>query len=398
MNEKTALTALAQDMAGRRFSCSCGKEHAVGVRRISTGSGQPQAAAASVKAALEAVRGDGVLVVMDTNTQEAWGCEISDALEAEGLAVREKCYETRAGHPLVPDERALGELLLALDADTGVLVAVGSGSINDLCKMVSTRCGIPYVSCATAPSMDGYVSAVASLVVGGLKSTFDATPPVAVHAAPEVLRSAPAELLQAGFGDVVGKIVALADWRLAAALKGEARCETVDAMVARAVVLCTGQAAGIRARDAQAVSAVYDALLLTGLAMGMAGSSRPASGAEHHLAHFWEREALKEGRPHALHGIAVGVGTHVCARVYELMGERLPEGFESPYSGRVARALTLAGCPTRPEQIGISRGLFRESLLGAMYVRPRWTILRHAAENGMLPGIADELTEEFYPI
>lgn len=396
MDEKTALTALSQDLAGCRFSCSCGRTHAVEVRRILVKGGQMAELLGSVKAALETVKGDRVLMISDTNTRPAWGEDIAAALEDAGIDFREKCFKP-AHETLLPDERALGELLVSVDEDTGLLLAVGSGSLNDLAKLVATRCGIPYIIAATAASMDGYVSSVASPIIAGLKTTYAAVPPIAVHADPEILCAAPVTLLQAGFGDILGKITALADWKLAHAVNDEYLCPTLVGMVDRAIGICTNEAQGVLRRETIAVEAVFDALVLSGLAMGMAGNSRPASGAEHHLAHYWEMEALKSGSKHALHGHAVGVGTLVVSRIYELMSERLPEGFEIPYSGRVRRCLTLAGAPVSPEAIGVSRGTFQESLLMAMHVRPRYTILRFANDLGMLPGIAEALTDEFYP-
>lgn len=391
MTEQQAGGASPVGLAGVSFACSCGRTHAVDIRSIFVGVG----AGAQAAAFAAARAGDKpVLVVSDNNTYTAQGKAVVQALEAAGVETLLWSYQTTGF--LVPDERAVGELLLATPPGTGLIVAVGSGTLNDLSRIISARTGIPYLVVCTAPSVDGYTSTVSPLIIGGHKTTLDAVYPTAIFADPEVLRSAPSLLLQAGFGDLLGKVTALSDWELSRRLNGEYHCPTMEAMVRRALDATIASAGGIAARDPAAVTSLFDALVLSGLAMGMIGNSRPASGAEHHLSHYWEMDALKNHEAHALHGNAVGSATVAIARTYELMRDKLPAGFAVPDSAAIRGWLKSAGSSVTPADLGISRDLFHRSMLEAMHVRPRYTILRFAADQGRLADIADTLTTEFY--
>lgn len=393
MTGQNVLDATPAELAGLAFHCPCGHQHAVDIQTVQTRvniSGEIVAFAAAHH------HGAKIVIVSDTNTALAQGDALEAAFTEAGRSVLRHTFITEKGHFLVPDEVAIGSLLTALPRDTGLVVAVGSGTINDICRFVSDRMKIPYVIACTAPSVDGYASTVSPLILAGHKTTLEACYPAGVFADPEVLCMAPATLLQAGFGDLLGKITALADWELARRLLGEYHCPLIEGMVRKALAASTAQAAGVAARDTDACTALYDALLLSGLAMGMVGNSRPASGAEHHLAHYWEMDALAKGLPHALHGNAVGAATPVIARLYALMADWLPEGFEVPDADAIRALLAQAGSATSPKALGISRELFHRSILEAMHVRPRFTILRFASEHGRLEKVAAQLTEEFY--
>ncbi len=391
MTEQQAGKASPEELAGVSFACSCGKQHTVDIKTfvVSTGIAPRVAAFAEANRA-----GKPVLLVSDNNTFAAQGGAVDAALRAAGIETVFWTYQTEG--MLVPDEKAVGELLLAAPRGLGLIVAVGSGTLNDLCRIISDRTGVPYVIVCTAPSVDGYASTVSPLIIQGHKTTLEAVYPSAIFADPDVLRSAPALLLQAGFGDLLGKVTALSDWELARRLNQEYHCPTIEAMVRRALEACIAGAAGVAARDPETIVGLFDALALSGLAMGMIGNSRPASGAEHHLSHYWEMDALKNHQPHALHGNAVGSATVAIARTYELMRDLLPAGFVVPDSAAIRAWLKSAGSSVTPADLGIPRELFHRSMLEAMHVRPRFTILRFAADQGRLAEIAQKLTVEFY--
>lgn len=393
MTEKNVLNATPAELAGLAFDCSCGHRHAVDIQTVQTGVG----IAGEVVSFVTAHHSEATTVIVsDTNTALAQGDALETAFAEAGRTVIRYTFRTKADHFLVPDEAAIGALLTALPRDTGLIVAAGSGTINDICRFVSDRMKIPYLVVCTAPSVDGYASTVSPLILAGHKTTLEACYPAAIFADPEVLRAAPAELLQAGFGDLLGKLTALADWNLARLLQDEYHCPLIEGMVRKALAASTAQAAGVAARNADACTALYNALLLSGLAMGMVGNSRPASGAEHHLAHYWEMDALAKGAPHALHGNAVGAATPVVARLYDLMADKLPEGFEIPDAAAIGVLLAQAGSAVSPKALGISRELFHRSVREAMHIRPRFTILRFASEHGQLETLAVQLTEEIY--
>jgi glycerol-1-phosphate dehydrogenase [NAD(P)+] len=391
MTEHQASQASTGELAGVSFACSCGHPHAVGIQtiRVADGVSKDVAAYAAGHRA-----GKPVLVVSDNNTWIAQGQAVAEALKAAGVEAQFWSYQTTGF--LIPDEKAVGELVLACPRTIGLIVAVGSGTLNDLCRIVSDRTGIPYVVVCTAPSVDGYTSTVSPLILAGHKTTLDAVYPQVIFADPGVLRAAPSVLLQAGFGDLLGKVTALSDWELSRRVNGEYHCPTIEGMVRRALDATIAAAGGVAARDPEAVTALFDALVLSGLAMGMIGNSRPASGAEHHLSHYWEMDALKNHQEHALHGNAVGSATVAIARTYELMRDRLPPGLAVPDSAAIRGWLKTAGSSVTPADLGNSRDLFRRSMLEAMHVRPRYTVLRLAADAGRLAEIADRLTVEFY--
>jgi len=211
---------------------------------------------------------------------------------------------------LTPDEAAIGKLLLATEG-CDVLLAVGSGTINDLVRYVSTRLGLPYYAVATAASMDGYTSSVAALTVDGLKKTYSANAALGVLGDATIFTTAPHSMTAAGFGDIMGKFTSLIDWEIEGLLSP---VETSDFCP-----LLAGEMRQITESCLHIISAeeVMNALLGSGLVMQKAGHSKPASGSEHHLSHFWEMIALMHNRPPVLHGAKVGIATILVLRVQE---------------------------------------------------------------------------------
>ena len=313
-----------------------------------------------------------------------------------GLPFHGRIFQTEK--PLVPDEYAVGSALAAMEPGDNLILAVGSGTLNDTARILSARTGVPYGIVATAPSMDGFASTVSPLILDGKKITKPAVYPAAILADTSIMKDAPMPMLTAGFGDIIGKYTALADWRLSRDLNGEYYCEECAALMARAVEKCAENAGGLRRRDEQAVEYVTEALVLSGIAMGMVGNSRPASGAEHHFAHTWEVDALARGEEHPLHGNSVGVAAVVSASLYELAADLLPQGFQRPDKARILQCLEAAGACADPKSLGIRRDLFFESVLHAMEIRERFTILRFLDGKALLPACAVELTNRFYPV
>ncbi len=379
-----------QDFAGLSFSCSCGREHSVGIRKLLIESGCLKALPQVVKE----LSASQVFLLADENTFAAAGEEIAALLSSESFSFHCRIFP---GSPtLVPNEATLGSALAAMEPEDDLILAVGSGTLNDTARLLSARTGIPYVIAATAPSMDGFASTVSPLILNGEKITKPAVFPAAIVADPAVLKNAPMEMLTAGFGDIVGKYTALCDWRLARNLHGEYYCPETVALMERAVEKCTQNAVGLKNRDETAVKYVTEALVLSGVAMGLVGNSRPASGAEHHFSHYWEVMYLHEGKEHPLHGNSVAAAAVVSASLYELAEKELPEGFVPPDREKILSALQAAGAPSSPKELGISKELFCESVLHAMEIRERFTILRFLQSRGLLPACAAALTNRFY--
>ena len=376
--------------AGMEYSCACGKSHKVDIQAIRVGSGVIQ----ELPGILRDLGASHIFLVADNYTYEAAGRQVEQLLDQAGLAYHKRVFQTET--PLVPNEYALGSVLAAMTSQDDMLLAVGSGTLNDVTKYVSARTDVPYVIAATAPSMDGYASTVAPTILDGFKTTLPAVYPAAIVADVDILKDAPMPMLTAGFGDIIGKFTSLADWRLSHQLNGEYYCPEVAGVIEAAVETCAANAQALAQREPQAIQAVTEALILSGLAMGMVGVSRPASGAEHQMAHYWEMDALRRGEEHPLHGNAVGVGTVLAASLYEMAAEYLPQGFAAPDKGQILACLQAAGSCADPKELGIRRELCLESLLHAMELRDRFTVQKLLEQKGKLSLCAQELVERYY--
>lgn len=376
--------------AGMEYSCACGKSHKVDIQAIRVGSGVMQ----ELPGILRDLGASHIFLVADNYTYEAAGRQVEQLLDQAGLSYHKRVFQTET--PLVPNEYALGSVLAAMTSQDDMLLAVGSGTLNDVTKYVSARTGVPYVIAATAPSMDGYASTVAPTILDGFKTTLPAVYPAAIVADVDILKDAPMPMLTAGFGDIIGKFTSLADWRLSHQLNGEYYCPEVAGVIEAAVETCAANAQALAQREPQAIQAVTEALILSGLAMGMVGVSRPASGAEHQMAHYWEMDALRRGEEHPLHGNAVGVGTVLAASLYEMAVEYLPQGFAAPDKGQILACLQAAGSCADPKELGIRRELCLESLLHAMELRDRFTVQKLLEQKGKLSLCAQELVARYY--
>ena len=206
-----------------------------------------------------------------------------------------------------------------------IALGVGSGVINDLCKYVSHAHALPYYIVATAPSMDGYASKGAAMLFGNMKITTNAAVPAAIIADTAVLVGAPMDMLRAGYGDIIGKYSCLNDWRLSHAVNGEPLCPEIYDLTYRTVASVADMGEKIVARDEASIAALMRALVLVGIAMAYMGNSRPASGSEHHLSHYFEVVGLLRDEPYFCHGIDVAYSTYVTAKLREkLLGMDTP--------------------------------------------------------------------------
>ncbi|NLH96693.1 MAG: sn-glycerol-1-phosphate dehydrogenase [Clostridiaceae bacterium] len=385
------LEARIEDMPGMSFECGCGRRHSVDISRLVVGSN----ILGEIAAGLEPFRGGKLLVISDNNTYRAFGEVVINRLLDDGFRLKSFVFDS-GDRMLLPDERSIGRALLEVEPDTTFILVVGSGVLSDIARIVSYRTGKQFAIVATAPSMDGYTSVGSSLVVGNKKITYYSHYPYAIFADTSVMRRAPMIMIQAGFGDVLGKLTALADWHLARDVSNEYYCGTIAKLVRKGVDKCLESAGGLAERDEHSVRCLIDALILTGLSIGLAGVSRPASGTEHQLAHYWEVKAVEEGKEHPLHGNSVGVGTVVTAMLYELASEILPEGIAYPRADYVRSLLGKVGAFTNPGDLGISRELFTDSMMNAMYMRDKYTVLRYCSQKGRLEEFAGIIAGKLY--
>lgn len=256
---------------------------------------------------------DRVLLVMDVNTRAALGQRVEAALQAAALDVVTVVF---GDDDVVADADHVFTVLLAADHAPRTCIAVGSGTITDITRFVSHRTGTAFISMPTAPSVDGFASIGAPLIINGVKETVICHPPAAIFADIGTLAAAPRPLIAAGFGDMLGKVTSIADWRIGRLLWDEPYDESIALRTLDAVQHCVDHAGEIGAATPDGVRFLLEGLLESGYCMLDFGTSRPASGAEHHYSHFWEMKLLREGRPAILHGAKVGVATVLVAELY----------------------------------------------------------------------------------
>ena len=398
--------------------CGCGMDHRCGIHDIRIGSGL-------VTQVGEILRENGfprrLLLIGDRDTLAA-AAGIEESLT--GFEVTRHCYDTLRVATM-DDVRLVEDYLDRVDA----VVAVGAGSIHDPSRLACARRNKPLCLFATAPSMDGFASYNAPIVDGGFKTTHAAKCPEVIIADTKILAAAPKALKSAGFGDMISKYIALIDWQVSHLVTGEAYCPRVAELTRTAADRLMTMAGRVTLEDEETAAAVLESLLMTGIAMSFTRTSRPGSGTEHILAHYWECIELLEGKIPNFHGEDVGVATLLTLREYEDLAGRetvtahpevndwdavyraygplagdvrklntpdtITDGIEPrvieekwpeiraivrsvPDYDACYRAMKAAGCKTTIAEIGKDPAFVAESLLYHPYMRRRLSLRRLA--------------------
>ena len=298
-------------------TCACGKIHRF-ASRIVAGSG--------VLAQLPALAGSfgakKIYLLSDCHTYPAAGAQAAQLLQAQGYSLCTWCFPQEV---VIPNEASVGSAVMHMDTDCDLIVAVGSGVINDIGKILSALSRLPYIIVATAPSMDGYASATSSMNRDGMKVSLNSRCADVILGDTDILRQAPMHMLRAGLGDMIAKYVSICEWRIGRLICGEFYCEQIAQLVRDALRLCVDRADKLMQRDADAVQAVFEGLIITGVAMNYAGLSRPASGVEHYISHILDMRAAEFGTKEDLHGIQCAVGTLIAVRLYEKLKSVSPD-------------------------------------------------------------------------
>lgn len=347
------------------------------------------------------ISGKKVVVLFDVNTKK-YADEFISKLKNYADEVSEVFYPDEE---LVPDEAACEK---AFEGAAGVdyVLAVGSGTLNDMAKSVSTRRGVPCGVLATAASMDGYCSKGAALMRGGIKVTDEVHAPSDILIDLEIVRNAPKIMTAAGFGDIIGKYTCLTDWKMANIVKGEPINEKAYALMEKALADCMDAFDGLTRYEDDAVAKLMNALVTAGLSMAECGNSRPASGSEHHQSHFLEMDFIRRGERVPLHGLKVAIGTLVSISLYRYIKENRVEfnGAECVYElidrlptvDKVRGMLEKMGCPTRFSEIGVRRETMEEMIEKAYTVRNRYTVLTLVHELGLTEAVKPMIMREFF--
>ena len=424
---------------GTSFDCSCGVTHAIPIEACYIGVDAAEKLAQFARDRC----GRSCLVVSDQQTRHVGGERLLSALSSVGKRVEERVY----GGARLEATEALGEEVIRLGGQMDFFVAIGSGTLSDLAKYAGDKHRRPVLLYPTAPSMNGYTSAIVALNARGLKRTLPCAPALGVFADPEVVATAPARMAAAGVGDFLSKCSSCSGWYAAHFLRGGYYCERPREFFEGIQEQVFAAAPGVRQADPEAVATLLEALLLAGLSMVVAGSSAPASGGEHLISHYLDMKHVLRGTPNDLHGAQVGVATVHCLGLWEKVlaiepgqldveaaldaqpsdqqvrtwveedwGPAAPEvlaqwqakaldrdglrtelerftrgldalrkGVERDLlpAGTVTAAIHSAGGPTAPEGLDAPTEEYHNALRYARFLRDRFTILDLAAEVGL---------------
>lgn len=445
------ITYKITDYLNTTFTCSCGRTHSVPIKNIII----KEDALLSIPELLSSNNFHKPFILYDRITYQAEGKTLEELLRQSSIPFTG--YMLCEEEP-TPDERTLGEVLIHYDTSCDLILAAGSGTINDLCRYISYKLGLPYLITGTAPSMDGFASNVAPLIVNHMKTTYEAHTPFAIIGDTEVMKSAPMKMIAAGIGDILGKYTCLCDWKIAHMITEEYYCTQIEGIVRQSIKTVIQSAAQVNIRKPEAMQSIMDALVLSGIAMSFAGNSRPASGSEHHLSHYWEMMFLFEGKKPVLHGTKVGIGTISVIKAYELLISK-PVDFEKavqkaadyseadweaniksaylkaadsvialerevhknapenviprikklrknwpelvsvikqlPSADEIRQLLSSLDAPASPQAVGIDKTTFINSFLYAKDLRNRFGLLQILFDLGMTEEIAEQVWDYF---
>jgi len=435
-------------LLGSTFTCSCGKQHTVPTRQFCY---QSDAYSLLPQTISQLIENGRILVVADTRTLAAAGTKVVALLRDHHFCPELFILPDPPGEEPAAND-ATRDYLLEHAPEADVYIAVGSGVINDLVKWVSFIRKKPYLVVATAASMNGYASANVAATIEGLKVLFHANACRAVFADPEVIEHAPEKLTAAGLGDVLAKSVSSADWRLNRFLFDDYYCQFSVDLLKDLEPIYLNNPQGIRAKEPEAMEALFSALFYSSVAMTMTGTSSPASGGEHLISHSLDMLAGRDGVHHDLHGRQVGVGSILSAAIYEkVMALEKPRFVDVPteidtafwgdlapivekeYLAKLPRIALAKACLSEPgnwnklrdliqpdlvparklkhclQEAGaahrfsdlhygkqpLSGELFSRVVKNAHQMRQRFTILDVAAMTGIIPDEIDSLIAEW---
>ena len=374
------LTQDITPLLGTISNCPCGKVHTCNIKKVLIRNGALNELPAMTKDY------HNILLVADENTRRACGDRV-DELLADKICDR----LTYSGASLViPNEEAVSLLEDKITDKTDLIVGVGSGVINDLCKHVSHAHSLPYYIVATAPSMDGYASKGAAMLFDGMKVTTNASVPTAIIADTAVLKDAPIEMIRAGYGDIIGKYSCLNDWKLSHVVNDEPLCDYIYDLTYQTTELVAGMGEKIISRDEESIAGLMRALVIVGIAMAYIGNSRPASGSEHHLSHYFEVTGLLRDEPYFCHGIDVAYSTYVTAGIRrELLAIENPEAKafdEAAWEENIKRVYkSKKGTVTSDEILALQRRLGWIYDKKIVIYKEKWQKIREILVNSPTP-------------
>ncbi|MEM1551180.1 MAG: NAD(P)-dependent glycerol-1-phosphate dehydrogenase [Candidatus Bathyarchaeia archaeon] len=297
---------------------------------------------------------ESALIITGRKTHNIAGKIVEEILEKEGVQAKTLIVESAT----IKDVEAVEEKIRALKPQ--VVFGVGGGTKIDIAKLSSARQKVPFISVPTTASHDGIASPLSS--VKGLEKPFSvmAQAPVAIIADTNIIAQTPHRFIASGCGDVIAKFTAVRDWKLASMDKNEYYGEYAASLALMSARLVMRNASLIKPENEEGLRVLLEALISCGVAMSIAGSSRPCSGAEHLFSH-----ALDVIKPNnTLHGEQCGIGTIIMAYLHGTDWKRIRE------------TLKTVGAPTNAYELGLAKDDVVKALFMASSIRPeRYTIL-----------------------
>ena len=432
---------------GTELDCDCGRRHYVPIRAVEIGPGVLNTLPDYVKR----FQYRKPYILCDEITWKIAGQRCADLLQAAGIDACSHILQHTAF-----DEATLGEIVVSVPTDADLMIGVGTGSITDMTRYSSFRLGLPCFTVATGAPMDGFAASIGIMNVGGLKRTMQAHSTELIIGDTDILKNAPFRMTVAGFGDLIGKLTCLNDWKLSRIINGEHYCAPIVELVQTCLDRVMEKAPLIAERDPEVLGSVMEGLVLSGAAISLYGTSRPASGAEHHMSHFWEVVNEQRGTPGAMHGEQVAVGTvlvlmlaeELCrtkmdfdaaradaerfdtqawereirrcfgnaaqealdieaqahknavperlariGRIQQHWDEILQQLSSLPEAESLQQLLKQVGCPSLPEEIGVDETLLRDTFRYAKETRARYTLLQLVFDLGLVDSLTDRVIE-----
>lgn len=427
------------------LECDCGRTHYAPIKVVNISSG----ALNSLPGCVRNFGYEHPYILCDKTTYEIAGgrCEAllrGGGIEPVTLIIRHMDF----------DEATLGEIVINKPDNCDLMIGIGTGSITDILRFASFKLGLPCFTIPTAAPMDGFSASVGIMNVNNLKATMPAHSTEVIIGDTDILKNAPYRMTAAGFADLIAKVNSLNDWRLGALINGDHYCKSIDKMVSDYVEDVISKTGRLKARNPEAIGDVMSALLLTGASISLYGSSRPISGAEHHMSHYWEVLGDRRGQPYAMHGEQVAVGTVMALmlieelkgiepdfnrarkaaeaydaqvwrsqirRAYgsaadaiieleETSGKNSAEGrlkrldiieanwgrikelLGSMYTAEAIRdVLCEVGCPCDPKDIGITEDILRDTFMYCKETRARYTVYQLAWDLELLKELSENI-------
>ena len=261
-------------------------------------------------------------IISDVNTYNAAAKAVCNLIEKAGISYSSFSFNEDR---LEPNEKTVGAAFMNMKSDCDIIIAVGSGVINDTAKILAQHTKLPYVIVATAPSMDGYASMTSSVTLGGLKTSLPSRCADVIIGDTDILAKAPKKMLLAGIGDMLAKYISICEWRIAALICDEYYCEEIAELIRCALKRITASTDALLCNTPEAISEVFDGLTAGSVAMNYAGLSRPASGVEHYISHIIDMRGAEFNSPVELHGIQCAIGTLISLKLYEKLKNITPD-------------------------------------------------------------------------